>query len=271
MFRSMLAAALVWFAFVLAPAAMAGETEDLGEIQTLSGLTTLFDGIDEAWGGIGAQKLTDTRIRTAWQDAAKAALVPATMRTEALSVLAGALTEGERADLLMFYRSEFGRKVSALEIAAQSGDHSAEGQKILEGMTDARKALLAELNTATQGEINNQMFIEAIRSMMLAEVLAAAKGSKPVNLDDANAAIDARIKQVTPALLEELNASALRFSAYTYRDLSDDDLRDYLRFLRTAPAEKFYKLVTYGISMATDHALTALGTGFASRLQDIGA
>jgi hypothetical protein len=250
--------------------AIGGEREDLVELRKLAGLDTLFKNIGQL-GDVGAEGIKDDRTREAWEAAAAESFVADAMREDALASLPGAMTDTERSALLAFYRSDFANKMLSLENAAQDGvDHVAEGKAVLAGATSERRELLQALAKATGNDVAKQLFIESLRSMMLAEVLAAAHGGSPIPWDEINRRIDAQIDLIAPTMMAQIQEISETTIAYTYRDLSDDELQRYLNFLDTAPAQRFYAIVTQSIALATDHAMTKLGTSFIRHLQAIG-
>jgi hypothetical protein len=266
----MLVAGVVALTLLIAPAAIAGEDQDLAELESLTGLDTMFD---ELTGGFatGAQHvITDERYLTAWQGALKEAFVPAAMRGEMFKVFPGALTDADRAALLQFYRSDFGRRISGLEAEAHGADPASVhqvAQRDFEAATPERRQLVRDLLDAVNSEAAKQMFVESLRSMVMAAVLTSTKGVGPIPWDQ----INGRVDQIAPGMLAALDNEMQLQSTYAYRDLSDGDMQRYIDFLKSEPAQKFYGLVIYGSAMVTDHAMTTLGTSFATRLNQLGA
>lgn len=270
MFRSLLAASLLALALFAAPAVRAGESEDLTEIEALTGLNHIFDDMS---GGLatGAQGVfADQRYLAAWQGALKEAFVPAAMRDEMFKVFPSALSDADRAALLDFYRSDFGRRISGLESDGASADPmttTAAAQVAFAAASPERKALIDDLLKAVNSDAAKHMFVESLRSMVMAAVLASTKGNGAIPWDKINAQVD----HMSPAMLEALDTEMQQRSLYIYRDLTDAEIRSYIDFLKGAPARKFYQLVIYGSAMVTDQAMTTLGTSFATRLRAIGA
>jgi len=273
MFRSILAAGLCLLMLALVPAAAGGEREDLAELQKLTGLDTYFDGLGEQWGATGAQGIKDEEVREAWRRAAAESFVADTMRRDAIAGLEGGLTEADRSALLAFYRTDFAGKLLSAENAAQSiGSDVDAGKAVLAAATAERRNLLHSLAEATGVELAEQMFIDSLHSMMLAEVLSLANnGESPIPWDLVNEKIDAQLKLIVPTMQKQIREADEATTAFTYRDLSDAELQRYVDFLQTGPAQRFYGIMVQGIAAATDHAFGRLGTNFIARLRAIGA
>jgi hypothetical protein len=271
MFRSILAAGLGLLMLAAVSPVLGGEREDIVELQKLTGLDTLFDGLGEQWGAAGATDLKDDQVREAWRRAAAGAFVADTMREEAVSGLEGGMTEADRAALLAFYRTDFAGRLLGAENAAKGNESIVEdGKAILASATPERLALLRALAEATGYEIAEQLFIDSLHTMMLAEVLAVAHGESPVPWDEINEKIDAQLKLIAPTMQKQIREFDEATIAFTYRDITDDELEEYVDFLRTAPAQRFYSIMVQGIAQATDHAMANLGTSFVRNLLAIG-
>ena len=271
MFRSILAAGLCLLMLAVFSPAMAGERQDIAELQKLTGLDTLFDGLGEQWGTAGAADLKDDQVRTAWRRAATEAFVADTMRQDAVAGLEGGMTEAERSALLAFYRTDFAGRLLSAENAAKGRESLVEdGKAVLASATPERLALLRALAEATGYEIAEQLFIDSLHTMMLAEVLAVANGQSPVPWDVINEKIDAQLKLIAPTMQKQIREVDEATIAFTYREITDEELKRYVDFLGTPPARRFYGIMVHGIAQATDHAMTRLGTNFVRNLLAVG-
>ena len=80
------------------------------------------------------------------------------------------------------------------------------------------------------------------------------------------AALKQLVDQTLPQVLESSKALNDLKSYETYRSISEDDLAEYVDFLRSAPAQRFYGVVSVGMIAIYDEASYEFGVAFQEAL-----
>jgi len=157
----------------------------------------------------------------------------------ALSALAANLDAATEKKTEEFLLSDLGRRMVAADTATAALDEPLI-DKIMKGetavpSTPQRDALLDKLELASR---STESTVKIFLSMGEAVAIGTAVGA---GRDTAGVAENARKSDETsrPALEQDMRLPMRRYLAYSYRDMSDSDLKHLLAFLESAPGKRF--------------------------------
>lgn len=209
----------------------------------------------------------------AWKDAAYDVLDAGTLHAELEAALDGKLTEAENTEIATYFRSEFGKRVTALESEIQTLD--AEGQlaardagiAILEGLPENAKriAQIEEVMALVSADVARAMLGQAMRAMLVSMSISGASGDIDVPWEE----IDRQLAELMPGFEQEMVMSQRALMAYAYASLSDEELDTYLQFLRTDASQRFYALVGLSVGKVMEGAMSRFGEELALRLNRV--
>jgi len=157
----------------------------------------------------------------------------------ALSTLAANLDPATEKKTEEFLLSDLGRRMVAAD-AATAALEEAKIDKIMKGeiaapSTPQRDVLLEKLELASR---STESTVKIFLSMGQAVAIGTAVGA---GRDSAGVAESARKSGETsrPGLEQNMRVPMRRYLAYSYRELSDADLKHLLAFLESAPGKRF--------------------------------
>lgn len=250
MFAKTVRIAVAWLfllALIPAQAATAAEPSRAAAMLRLLGFDTAIRSfVDEV-------KNTDTGIESddpSFEEA-RAAIADRIFRTDALFAAVAARVDGkfdaEEYDALEAYFSQgVGRRVTEAEEYAQAPENAAE-------RAAETPAIVEELLASNSGRLRQiEQMIDALDIVSSGTAMAmnlgfamvsgmASSGQLPGVTDDDQILmmLNDRRDQIEA---EVFNAAVLS-AAYTYRDISDDDMADYLAFLESDLGRKLYRVM----------------------------
>ena len=252
------------FVFVLViAAAMPASAQTLADINKLSGLDVALGAVNKSFAEtidqIPGEK--PEQFIDAWKAASADAFAGPKMLAAIEARMEGKLSAEQLAELYKFYSSDFGRKMSAVEVAAVGQDEeiATQGAELFAQLPQKdpeRLALYQQiidgLDSYTVGEsISLNVGYGVISGMM-----AAAK--QPATNDQIKAILDQGRADMRQEIEEQINFS----TAWTYRDVSLDDLKTYAAFLETPAAKAYYG----GMITAMDAAFAEEAKEFGNKL-----
>ena len=251
---------------IFTPPAAANETGKLTQLIDLVGIGTSLDAIPS----VMIQGLpTAPEIGRADRDAVGALIArhfsaPELLR-DVTDGVSGSLTEAQIDELLAYYGTGVGKLATEMEIAAQQPGIAeqvmAAGTELLRQMTesgDRRLEMYRRIARSTQAVENGislqmNMTYAVLSGMMNSPLLPYALSDEEIL-----AIVNAQSTQVRADVAEAVFASF----AYTYRDMSIDDLDSYAAFLDSPAARTFY----LSTQRAIRDALLARARGFGHEL-----
>lgn len=185
---------------------------------------------------------------------------PERLRSVSLRVLAKELDEKRVPELNKWFAEPLGQRISRLEeeAAADSGDPRQQlslGNEILQTMAQPRRAAIQDLVKASRAaETVAEMTIET--TVAAAEGVASATPNAPrMSTDDLRRALHAQ----RPQLLVSLSAMSAAGFARMYNSLSTEDIKRYVRFLRSAAGRHFNDVGAKAIGAAFKEGAAELG------------
>jgi hypothetical protein len=152
--------------------------------------------------------------------------------------------------ILAWSKSALGVKITEAQLSSNA--MSAEmAQQILIGLernppSPQRRALIRELDRAGRAtEMAEQMFMDAVSGVMSA--IPAGTGDRKQARREIIGQMKQKKAELAPLLRKQVQAGLTN----AYRELSDDELRDYITFLHTEPARKYTKATMGALSEMT--------------------
>jgi hypothetical protein len=203
-------------------------------------------------------RLTDDQMERL-RSAVKVAFAAERLRLAIRSHLEALLPEGDAELFLKWLDTPFGKRVTAIEVAASAQEapkrETESAPQTLAGLSTTRKAELERILKASGIEDRT-----ATMALNMAWVMARAAGMQVPELPPAYGAQDRlenprqdRLEPSRRQIAIELAPTALAYIAAVYAKLSDDELRDYATVLERSSMRR----VIEATNVAFDRALTA--------------
>jgi hypothetical protein len=223
---------------------MAGGASE-GSINNLMELSGLNKQIDEIPGGIaggikaGLQKgaqLSEEQYAQV-EKAAFQSFQPEKISAAISSQLKHTLSEAETQKLLKWYRSDLGKKITQAE--AQASEPAA-----YQAMVNQAKSLLADkerVNMALRIDklVNaSEMSLEFQKSTATAVYTSIVKANQPDQPVDM-APFKAQLAKDEAKLMQQVKQFVVLSFVYTYKDIADADMEQYMDFLARPETRKF--------------------------------
>jgi hypothetical protein len=206
--------------------------------QVRASLGAMPEHLRQLFSADAAAQLSDPQMN-AVTTAAKRGFRIDVFEVPALSALAANLDPATEKKTEEFLLSDLGRRMVAAD-AATAALEEAKIDKIMKGefavaSTPQRDALLEKLEQASR---STESTVKIFLSMGQAVAIGTAVGAGG---DSAGVAERARKSGETsrPGLEQDMRVPMRRYLAYSYRDLSDADLKHLLAFLESPPGKRF--------------------------------
>ena len=203
-----------------------------------------------------------------WSKAATEIFVHEEIFDELVGRMAGRLDDTELDEILGFLASDLGRRVTKMEIEAQD-------PSVADGVDMAGEQIAAELMESAPDRIaayqNMLDAIDAVESgvttalNMNFAVLSGMVASGRMSYQMSEGEILSLIAAQEDMIREEVRKSAMESAAFTYRDLSDEDLEMYVEFLTSNVGKKLYGVMN---TMA-DEIMSERGRAFGKRMLEL--
>ncbi len=210
--------------------------------QVLPGLVSSFDDPNQK---------VPLDMRKALREAAEQAFRPGLMIERIRARFGTALTARQLDDALAWLDSPLGRRITALENAAAdpaAGPRMEAYAREIEKRPPAksRSDLIGELNLATGAGDFNAVIVEAA-------ILASALGlnaAQPVQQQQPPDVIRQRVNSSVPGLRKMTEKLVTLEMLYAYQSLSDQELRSYLKFVKSPSGAAYSKAAVAGFTDA---------------------
>jgi hypothetical protein len=196
-----------------------------------------------------------------WSEAVREVFDPGAMHASLARTLEGKFSEDDNAAFAGFFRSPFGEKVSEIERAVTLlGPQSqlaarATGIELADASEPRRKAQVEEMLDLVSAEISTAMVQQSVRGMLIGMAMTGQQGDIEVPWEE----IDAQIAAIMPSIEADVAVTQRAMMYYAYRDLSESELDDYLGFLRTEAAQRFYAIAAYAVGEIIAERMRAFG------------
>lgn len=185
--------------------------------------------------------------------------------------LEGKFSSDEQVVLGQFFHSEFGKRMTLLERDAALLDPKAqvaaiaEGQQLIDDASVIRETQIDALMELVSAEISAAMVGQSVRALLLGLSVSHQQGDIAVPWQE----IDTQVEAMMPGLLADLGRTQRAMMAYAYRELTDDELDQYITFLRTPAAQKFYAIAAYAVGRIVADGMSSFGEAFAARMKSV--
>ena len=180
-----------------------------------------------------------------WDRIAKDVFDTALMRDTAVTIMQETLSDEDLAHAAAFYASPLGQRLVEVENAAHTAPDTQkqeQGESLVAAMVergDERLGVLRDLSAAVD---ESGVAVRAVQEIQVRFLMAASNaGLLERELDEG--ALRAMMRETENELRLSMKQSALANAAYTYRDISDEDLRAYLDALRQPRMQRVYELM----------------------------
>ncbi|HME39433.1 MAG TPA: hypothetical protein VKG63_10785 [Steroidobacteraceae bacterium] len=187
----------------------------------------------------------------------------------ALSALAGNLDEATVKKSEVFLLSDLGRRMVAADVATATLDeHTID--KIMNGeiaapTTPQREALFEKLERAAHStESTVRIFLSMGQAVAIGTAVGAGRDSAAV-AETARKSSDAS----RPGLELTMRAPLRRYLAYSYRDMSDADLKRLLVFLESPPGKHYVSAYIASLGAGFDAMGTRCGEQLGESLREL--
>lgn len=259
------------------PPVIAAETRiaefSVAELMQATALDMIFDQFGEAIATSArvSDISTDEIFLSHWEAAAASSFNGPALRARLAGMLDGKFSADERAALGTFFRSDFGRRISVLERdVARLGVEDqitalAEGETLSDEADAVRSTQLDELMELMSAEISGVMAGQSMRALLLGMSVSHQRGDIEVPWQE----IDAQVEAMMPSLIADHTRAQRAMMAYAYHDLSDEELDQYIAFLRTAPAQKLYAIAAFAVGQIVARSMSSFGETLAARMSSV--
>lgn len=176
--------------------------------------------------------------------------VPKKMLDDVKASIKASITEKQAKELLTWYESDLGKKIT------QAEEQASTPKAYQEMMTSAQSLLADKERVAIAKNLDkllsaSEMTMEMQKNTSLAMysvMMNAASPGKPVDVDALKPMIDAQIAQSKSAVEQMVQVSFV----YSYKNIAIKDLKKYEAFLARKAARKFNEAAFKGISKSLD-------------------
>ena len=266
------------FAIGLVAVGSAAETKSsdrLSELIKLVGLDSAFEYMAPAMKANVKQAHPKSSENAAYWEkvlagldpAADAAFAPGTLQREFLLAMSDKLNKADLDIIFAFYKSPLGARMTALENARNTPDASAQikekaGELLQELKNKPERAEILKLleNSVRLTEFSAEMAFNIARATAIG--MTAADEQTTALPPDVIGVIDSALQKMRPALTAQIRDQVWPSMAYTYREASISELRQYVAFLTSPPGKKLYGAIT----PAMNKALVKAGAEFGHAL-----
>ena len=267
----MLRAVFLALALLVAPLPLSAAEHAADALMRQAGMDSLFRDFGTTLALSPRQNgIDDARFLSAWEKSTSAAFGDDALNRRLAERLDTQLSPEEMAGIGAFLASPLGEKLAGLERATRDIaperqiETLAKGKTLYFVATETRRARFDEVMQLSGAEMGFAMLGESLRGMALGLHLSA-KGDIALSWAD----IDAHIKAQLDGMEESLADATRSTLAFTYAELSDDDLDAYLDFLRAPATRKFYATLTLAIGEIIEATMFDIGQDVAARMRAV--
>jgi len=249
----------VWFIPAIAivfAASLSAEAQSADRLPELMKSADIDQAFDHVGDGIKAgvkQTLPSSPMSAALKEkvlagmetAAGAAFAPETLKREFRLALAGKLSNADIDNIIAFNKSPLGARMTAMESASHGASASGQLAKMAGELMERlkkdpeRAEVLTRMdNSLRLSELGTDIAFNTGRAIAIG---MAAADEKTVDLpDEAIGVIDSALEKMRPSMAAAMKQQILLALAYTYREASIPELRQYLVFLTSPVGKRYY-------------------------------
>lgn len=199
-------------------------------------------------------------LRDTLSEIVHAAYEPRAIETHIVAGVTAALTDEDARAVQQFCQSPLGRRVISLEAVQRRSKQSEEFQRFVEAArqvppSPSRFNLLEQMEAHTDARRLAMRLVEQTATSLARGVEQASPGDKTLRVTDVRRALNERRGAIERQVSRMVRLGML----YTYRELSDADLRGYVRFLGSPAGLTFSRAMGEGVVSAMAIAGEAIG------------
>ena len=211
-----------------------------------SGLTELISSLPDSMG----QQLDVQRLSTnsgVAIDKTRQAVLKAAQKVDGRQIALVYLSKDSRAqelaDARKFLASPLGQRISEEERKASTAEAQVAMQAYAQELQSKpidkiRAGLVQDLSLALNAD---EVVIKLMRGVYYS-VLDAVKVLNPHKMRDLKNRMDSEWKSMEPMLKQQFSAYMLMGANYSYRNLSDEDLKAYIQFLKSRSGQAYWQV-----------------------------
>lgn len=176
----------------------------------------------------------------AWNAAAAKAYAPGRIMDRLTAMVSASFSEEEQTEMMKFLDSPLGKRIVEYEAAASHADpeqYAAPLRKLQEDpkANGKRLSLYHDVDLATGGA--QAWVVQRMTGVLVMEIalLSAANRSDAIKVKE----FRAKLEHERAKMLEEATRSYVMASAFAYKDLSDDELSEYIKVSNTPVWRKY--------------------------------
>jgi hypothetical protein len=178
------------------------------------------------------------------------------------------LSEAEIRTILKWIDSPLGRKISRMEAGASTPEAYMEIRRLSEKPLEKseRVTLLLKLDDAVKAtEVGLSISINLQVAFILAVTSELPEDQRP-SFDR----IMAEVNHDRPRMRQAMERETIAGFLYTYRHLTDGEIREYIAFAESEAGKKYHAVTSQGLNMALMQAGLALGNKMVHSLDRVG-
>jgi hypothetical protein len=236
--------ALICLLLLSPGAAEAADRAGIRHLFDKSGLTrqteSMPEMIQETFKELIVQTPTREETVNAWRAAADRAYAPDRIMSRLTDIFSEAFTDEEQAELMRFLESPLGRRIVQYEGSTADADpeqYAAPLRKLQENpkANGKRLSLYYEVDKATGGA--ESWVVQRMTGVLVMEIamLSAADRTDAIRVKE----FRAKLEHEHAKMLEDATQSYAMASAFAYKDLSDEELAEYIRVSKTPVWRKY--------------------------------
>lgn len=222
---------------------------------------------------VGESELSDdpTFIRH-WHASIDDALDVTRLDPRVASRIDAMLSAGDAALVRDFLESPLGRKSTLHErttILLSPDETTAailSGKALLASMSQQRLLLIQSVAALGTADVDRRLVRQTLRVMLVGLSLAAQHGKVGLAWSE----LDAQAAATAPDLAQNYGQDSLALAAFTYADLTDAELGEYVETLATAPMRHFRAASARAVDSVVEGAVFSFGNRMVERLRSVG-
>ena len=278
--RKLIAAALLLAAPVsLLPTAVAAQTEaaapSVAELLEITSFDQVFTHSGSAMAEAPALHgiPLPAEMERAWREAALEVFVAERMHARLAAALESLISATEAGAVAEFFSTPLGRKIGRLDRSLVMLEPEAiqqamaSGSVMLSDLEPRRLRQFDEMLALVSADLAATMAAQSVRGMLIGMSLAPQRGDIEIPWSE----IDAQLEAIMGSIEADVAASQRALMAFGYSGLGDAELEEYLTFLRTPAARKFYSLAMVAVAGINNEAMADFGEALMTKLGSVGA
>lgn len=204
----------------------------------------------------------DNEQLTKIQDSVNSAFQPTQISNTVSGTLKGVLSENEAEELLAWYGSALGKKITVAEEKASEAssyqDMLSQAQTLM--ADEERVALARRIDTLVKA---SEMSLDIQKYTAVAVYTSVAKALQPGKAVDIEP-FEAELAKQETQMRQQIQQLITLSLVYNYRDFSIDEINQYIDFLKQPASKKFNNKALDGMKVAINSAVDNMAETLAS-------